>query len=284
VWSGDANSHSLGIIPISIYAQKPECPWCTGSGSLLGQSPSSQIWLSGQGHLLISNAEGNRIGYVGNQYVNEISGAFSTVPLGGLGISAEPIYSLPLTDKYNIMINGQTITRTEMLTVTQFGPGYADSVGKIALGPGSQDQITIAPDGTNLAYTAENNKEANLSLSLNGSNISNQFQIDGADVGARQVVTLTVDTNSGQLVFDNAHASGGKYDLAFTRLSATGEKKFIHYGLEIAATDTHYLDYADWNGSGMLKLQVDHGSNGKIDEITELSNQFHQLFLPLSLK
>ncbi len=277
-WSGDANSHSLGAIPISTYTQQPVCPWCNGG------SPPGQIWLTGQGHLLITDAQGQRIGYVGDQFVNEVSGAFGSVPPGDLGIPEEPIYTLPLSDTYTILLDGQTLTQTETVEVTQFGPGYAAWVDDVTLEPTSRDELVIAPDGTQLAYQPNDVKEVTLTLALDGASESNQLQVNGADIGAGQIVTLTADVDNGQLVFNNAQASGGEYDLEISRISTAGKQRLVHTGLVILATDTHYADYGAWDGSGPITLHIDHGSDGTIDETLQLDNQAGRIYLPIITK
>lgn len=282
-WSGDANTHSLGTIPISLYAQQPVCPWCSGTKMSSG-APTGQVWLTGQGHLLLTNVQGRRIGYSGDQFVNEVPGAFGSVPPGGLGIPQEPIYHLPLTDTYTLLLDGQTLTQTGTVAVTQFGQGYAVSVDDVILGPTSQDELTIAPDGTQLAYQPGDAKEATLTLALDGVGESNQFQVGGADVGAGQVVTLTVDVSNSQLVFNNVQAAGGAYDLEVTRVSTAGKQIFLHAGLVISATDTHYVDYGAWDGSGPMTVCTDHGSDGAIDNCAQVENQANRIYLPLVLR
>jgi len=283
-WSGDANTHTLGIVPISKYAEQPICPWCSGTKALNGSSPAGQVWLTGAGHLLITDGQGRRIGYVGNQFVNEIPGAYEGAVDGGLGVELEPIYTLPLTDTYTILLDGQMLTQTETVAVTQFGSGYAVSVDGVALEPTSQDHLAIAPDGTQLAYQANEDRETALTLALDSASESNQLQIKGADIGASQTVTLTTHTGSGQLVFDNSQASGGTYDLDIIRVSAAGEHGFIHADIAIATTDTHFVDYGAWDGFGSMVLEIDHGSDGTIDETLELENQMHRIYLPLVLR
>jgi hypothetical protein len=282
-WSGDASTHSLGALPISTYTQQPVCPWCNGARMSSG-APAGQVWLTGEGHLLLTDSLGRRIGYVGDQFVNEVPEAFGTVPPGGLGIPAEPIYYLPLTNTYTILLDGQTLTQTDTVAVTQFGPGYAVAVKDVALGSASQDRLTFAPDGTQLVYRPNGTEEATLVLALDSTDESHQLRINGADVGAGQVVTLTADVNSGQLVYDNAQASGGAYDLEIERISATGKQRFFHAGLVIAATDTHSADYGAWIGSGPMTLYIDHGSDGTIDETMQLENEVSRIYLPLVLR
>ncbi len=282
-WSGDANSHSLGAIPISTYAQLAQCPWCGGAGAQ-SEPQLGQTWLSGEGHLLITDSQGRRIGYVGDQFVSEVPGAFGTVPPGGLGLPAEPIYYLPVTGTYTILLDGQILTQTATAAVTQFGPGYATSVQDVAVETGTQDLLAFAPDGTELAYRSSTDKETALILALDQVSESVQFEIGHADVGANQVVTLTADMSTGQLAFNNAQASGGEYDLEIWRVGAAGEQWFVHTGLVISATDTHYVDYGTWDGSGPMTLYVDHGSDGTIDETWVVGNQVRRIYLPLVVK
>ena len=282
-WSGNASTHSLGIVPISKYAEQPVCPWCSGTKTLSGSS-SGQVWLIGQGHLLLTDSQGRHIGYVTDQFVNEIPGAYGGIVDGGIGIEMEPIYHFPLSDTYTILLDGQTLTQTETVAVTQFGPGYAVSVDDVLLGPTSQDGLVIAPDGTQLAYQSGDAKEATLTLALDGASESDQFQVSGADVGAGQVVTLTADVGNGQLVFDNAQSAGGVYDLEITRVSTAGKQTFLHAGLVISATDTHFVDYGAWDGSGPITVCTDYGSNGTTDDCSEMENQANRIYLPLILR
>ncbi len=116
---------------------------------------------------------------------------------------------------------------------------------------------------------------------------SYQFQIKNADVGAGQIVTMTADLDSSQLVFNNAQADGGMYNLEIECVSTSGVKLFAHTDIDISATDTHYANYNGSNCSGAVTLNIDHGSNGTIDEVLTLRNQAKestQVNLPIILK
>ncbi|MGC8960062.1 MAG: hypothetical protein ACP5OO_09805 [Chloroflexia bacterium] len=282
-WSGDANSHSLGAIPISVYAQPPQCPWCSGAG-VQGGTRLGQTWLSGRGHLLITDSRGRRIGYVGDQFVSEVPGAFGTVPPGGLGRPAEPLYYLPVTETYTILLDGQILTQTATVAVTQFGPGYAAQVADVVLGPTSQHRLRFSLDGTEVALQPGNEQEVALLLALEGTTESWQMQLKDADVGEGQVVTLTVDTAGRRLAFNNRQTGGGIYTLDIRHVGAAGVQWFVHAGLVILATDTHYVDYGVWDGLGPMMLYVDHGSDGTIDETWEVDNQVRHIYLPVVAK
>lgn len=274
-WTGNAATHTLGIVPISEYNLSQVCPVCGNNtiSKLQPSSSSSQVWLDGKSHLLITNAQGQRIGYLGSEFVNEIPGAFDFPIDRGLGIPHEPIYQVPTGDSYNLMIDGQTLAQPDIESVTQFGPGFAVAVNDVALSPSSQDQLSISPDGTQLVYQVNATKPATLTIAVDTVGVSNQFQVKDADIGAKQSVTIKTDSATGKFAFSNKEAGGGTYDIGITRITSNGAKDFAHNGITIAATDTQYFNYGTWDSTTPMKLEIDHGSDGTIDETLNLSNQ-----------
>ena len=63
--------------------------------------------------------------------------------------------------------------------------------------------------------------------------------------------------------------------------STEGKVSFYHHDVAISGMDTHIVDYGNWDGLGSMTLYIDHNSNGVIDEIIELENQFINIFLPI---
>lgn len=284
-WSGDANTQTLGIVPVSKYAEQPVCPWC--DGTLKGVEPDNpgrqEVWLNGSGHLLITDAQGRRLGYVGAQLRSEIPGAYASFINGGRGIEMEPIYRLPASDGYTILLDGQTVSQPANATITQFGPGYAAQVDAIHVQPAVRDRIAISAAGSQITYRPNDARSPTLSLALDDTNASFQLKVVGAEVGANQVVTLAAQRDTGRLAYSQAQASGGDYNLFVRRVSASGVQLFVHNGVVIAAGDTHYASYRSWDGRGSMTLQVDHGSDGSIDQTLTLQNQIRSVFLPVVL-
>ncbi len=128
-WSGDANTQSLGIVPISQYAAQPVCPWCDGSLQMAAPDNLSmqEVWLSGPGHVLIADAQGRRLGYNGAQFIDEMPQAYGSFIDGGLGVEQEPIYQLPVNDGYTILLQGETIARPGEVTLSRFWAGLRSS-------------------------------------------------------------------------------------------------------------------------------------------------------------
>jgi hypothetical protein len=201
-----------------------------------------------------------------------------------LGIALEPIYTLPLSQTYSILLDGQTLTQTQTASLVQFGPDYAIGADDILLDPTMQDHLVIAPDGSQVVYQPNHSKAVTLKLATDSPTQGYQFQFTGADLTAGQPVTATVDTASGQLVYNNRKAGNGAYDLGLVRANAAGQQTFTHTGVPMLATDIHYLKYAEWNGAGALTLLIDHGGDGTIDQTVLLGNQTQRLYLPLVVR
>ena len=283
IWTGDRNTKTLGVVPVSEYGREPKCPWCDNALGKMEPSdaPRQQVWFSGPGHLLISDTQGRRLGYSGVQYISEIPDAYGGVFDGGLGVETEPIYDLPVSAGYSILLDGQTASQTDNVSISQFGPGYAAQLNNIQLRIDSQDHITIAEDGRMMTYESSGHQSATLSMSIDEPEASYGLEVRNAEIDAGQHITVAADETSGKLTYGNAQASDGTYGLFVRRVNLAGSKVFAHGEIAVAAGDTHYADYQDWDGEGSITLSIDHGSNGTIDETVILANQIRVTFLPL---
>jgi hypothetical protein len=251
----------------------------------LAETPQAEIWANAPMQLLISNNQGQRIGYDNGVLVNEIPEASYHVNIGGLGIATEPIYSIPLDSNYTITANKEVAiqahgarrtSQEEANSIVQFGPGYANSVENIA----ADDQITMSTDGTNIEYLARETGKPSLTFAYR----SNQFSLQDINVGAGQVITGAVDTDKSQLIYSNAQNDSGTYDLEINRVDATGVYTFTHPAISVSAGDTHYLDYGAWDGSDTMTLNIDEGSDGSIDQTVILRQADEQVYIPLVVR
>jgi|GEM_PF-1396889 len=285
-WSGDAASHSLYVIPVSLFNGPQICPFCispVGAATAFSQPATGQIWLTENANLLITDSAGRRLGYVGDQLVSEIPGAGRVDFIGGTSHPAIPVYSIPLTETYTMLLDGQPLTRTQTLGLAQFGPGYAASIENLAVSPTTRDELSIVSDGSKLLYRANADKEATLTLVQDAANQSNQFSLRGVELAASQSITLTNDVNTGRLAFANSQGASNSYDLAITRATgAAGVTRFYHADLTAVPGDVQSFNYRAWDGVGSLVMQIDHDGNGTIDETRILENQIKKVYLPVT--
>jgi Tol biopolymer transport system component len=284
-WSGEAMSHTLRALPLLAYQphQHGQCPWCVPVDPVL---PSiAQISLNDVGHLLITDPTGRRLGYVGGQYYSEIPSAVGIPVISSGLVPQEPTYYLPLTSTYTITLDGTILTQTQAATMRQFGPGYAVGVDS-TLSPSTQDQITITPDGARVSYRANENHSVGFVLTSDVTQTASyEFDVRSPLI-AGKVITLSNNSMTGKLIVNNYDGSiSGSYRLSIDRVSAVGEQFFEHSDIAISTGETDYVLYGTWDGHGDMALEIDHGSDGTIDQTVMLTNE-HKflLYLPLILR
>lgn len=283
-WQGDANTKTLGIVPVSHYRATPACPWCGGNQLAIGSFPYEGVWLSGGGHLSISDSQGRVMGYVGNKLVNDFGvDAVHIIDAGG-DVTLEPFYTFPLNDTYTVMLDGQTLAAPQTVSVAFFGMGNAATLEGIVLDATTQDRVALSPDSNQIAYLASRDQKATLTLLLEAGSESGQFTIRSAEVVSGHMVALGVDTASKYLVFTNQQAVESRYGVSINLVDAAGDAQFAHSGIPIAPLDTHYLSYGEWDGAGDMFLHIDRGQDGVIDETVALANQRYSVFLPLVIR
>jgi hypothetical protein len=191
---------------------------------------------------------------------------------------------LPLTETYTILLDGQTVSQTTPASLWQFGPGYATSLQDVNVGPGTQDTLIIGGDGRLLGYHAGQPQEPTLMLALDVLSATYGLDVQWFDLGAGEAVTLTANTTDGVLILDGSQASGGAYNLLIRKASEAGGFPLYHGDIEILATDTHILHFGAWDGYGAITLEIDHGSDGTVDETIMLTNQVKWSMLPILTK
>jgi len=298
-WDGNATTHSIGVVPFTLNSGIMACPWCGSSRSRQATSVFSQIWAIGDAKLLVTNEAGQKFGYVGNNFVEEIATAFRTVLMTGLLKPGPAIYNIPVSGTNTLLLSSEAITQPTDMTVSQFGPDYVVTVDGITLNPAQQDQIQITEDGKQVAYQASEQKTITMTIALANlpsPNAANQdgasdatesyaFAISGADVGPNQVVVAAVDSANGTLIFSNTKDQGGDYNLAIEHTDDLGQRIFSYNNIGVGAGDTHVINYGLWgnttNGLAPVTIQVDQGSDGTIDHTIPLQNQTSKLYLPL---
>lgn len=296
-WGGNAATHGIGVVPYRLNNAMMQCPWCRNTSQSLANNDFNQVWSIGDAKVVVTDEAGRRFGTVGSEFVEEIPDAYQTVLMTGLPGPSPAIYNLPVNGTQTLFLNSGVITQPTSMTVSQFGPDYAVTVDGITLNPAKQDQIQITPDGKQVAYQASEQKTVSMTIALanvptlNAARQSDRaaiesyaFELKGAEVGANQTVLAVIDSATGTLIFRNAQGAGD-YNLTIERTDDLGQRTFNADTIAIAPGDTHIINYSLWgstiNGSAPLALQVDHGSDGTVDNIVQLQNQVGNLYLPL---
>ena len=141
--------------------------------------------------------------------------------------------------------------------------------------------VHAASDGSSLGY--QSNESEPVSLTMTSEKIpgaSYEYDLTKLTVSSSAPITLTNNITNTQLVVSNkAGSTSQTYDMGMHRITNQGETDFRHAQVKLGAGDTQYFSYGTWN-SGDLTMQIDHNSDGSIDETVQLSNT-KLMYLPM---
>lgn len=286
LYQGDAETQTLDLTPSSARMGKQVCPFCDGqetssSGSKLA-APSNalrynEVFLEGDGHLLIEDDAGNQMGVVDGRWVNAIPDARAVwlktaTPLED---QPEPIYWLPADLNVNMMLDGKTLTAESMTDLVLIGPGYSFGVEGISLEPDQVDTVRFEPKDSALLYDTDKSESPTIIVAVEEETADFDFEIVGADMQGGGELAVVLNQAAGDLVINaDKLTNSGTFKLAMTRYSDDSEQTFYTDDLALQAGAIIYISYADWTEqSAGLIVEVDADGDGVIDETYTADDQ-----------
>jgi hypothetical protein len=279
VWSGNADTETLDLTPTSARIGVQQCPFCDGSGiSSTGgklaapDQQRNQIFLDGEGHLLITDDNGNRLGYVDGKIINEIPGAiYNAYRMGASGNTPEPIYSIPAGLDVTVSIDGSTLTEESLTDLVMIGAGFSIGVEGIALEPGQVDTAYFYPADEMISYETESDESPNIVIGIENPNAEADyyFEVQGTDMVGGGTITVSLDNKAGDLLINTEKLnSEGTFDFYLTRITDDLEEEFSAEEIVLKEGALVYVNYAEWtdaNPNGMY-FGVDLNGDGTIDD------------------
>ena len=279
VWSGNADTMSLDLTPTSARVEQQVCPFCSGGGvSGVGgklaapDQLDNQIFLDGEGHILITDENGNRLVYVDGKIVNEIPGAsYSQFRMGASMNAPEPIYSLPATLDVTIEIDGTDLTEETLTDVVLIGPGYSIGLEGIYLTPGQVDVAYFYPQDGMISYETLGDEAPNIVFGIENPDAEADyyFEIYGADITGGGIITAMIDAKAGDLLINTEKLNNeGSFNFYMTRITDEAEEEFYAEEIALAEGALVYINYAEWTDANPegIYFGVDLDGDGVIDE------------------
>lgn len=275
VWSGNADTMTLDLTPTSARIEQQFCPFCEEGFASVGKvaapnQPFNQVFLDGEGHILITDESGNRLGYVDGQIINEIPGAsYTKYRMLASGETPEPIYSVPADLDLTITIDGSDLTEETLTDLVMIGAGFSIGVEGIYLEPGQMDVAYFYPVDEMIAYETTSDESPSIIFGVENPDADYYFEVYGADMQGGGTITAWLDSKAGDLLINTEQLSGeGFFNFYLTRITDELEEEF--YAEEIALKEGAlvYINYAEWtdaNPEGMY-FGVDLDGDGEIDE------------------
>lgn len=275
VWSGNADTESLDLTPTSARLDAQYCPFCEGGYTSAGKLAAStqlvnQIFLDGEGHILITDEIGNRLGYVNGVIVNEIPGAtFTKYRMRATGNTPEPIYSVPANLDVTITIDGTGLTEETLTDLVMIGAGFTIGVEGIYLEPGQVDVAYFYPADEMIAYETTSDESPSIIFGIEKPDADYYFEVYGADMVGGGIITAWLDNKAGDLLINTEQLNGeGSFNFYLTRITDEVEEEFYAEDIVLREGALIYINYAEWTDANPegIYFGVDLDGDGEIDE------------------
>lgn len=286
-YEGDATSQTLELTPTSKRITQQVAPFAKAAGaksggpataSLVGLTPKNvsynQLYLQGKGHLLITDEQGQKLGYVDGALVNEVPGARYTLThsVGADGTSPEPVYWLPSVMTVQVSIDGSALQSESNTKLTMIGPGFAVGVEGITLDPGQKDTVIFDPAEQAVSYETDKTESPSFVVAVDQVNgASYYFKVQGTEMEGGGTITAMLDTKAQDLLINTEKLKNqGDFNLVMTRITGTEEEDLTAEHIKLPAGAIIYTEYGDWQGAGdSVQFGVDLNGDGKIDQVYE---------------
>ena len=280
LYTGNADTQTLDLTPTSARIGVQECPFCDGSGnSSLGggklaaaAQQLNQVFLDGEGHILITDDNGNRLGLVDGKIVNEIPGAtYTAYRMGASGNAPEPIYWLPAGLDVTITVDGSALTEETATDLVLIGPGYSIGVEEIYLTPGQVDTAYFYPGDQTISYETEADESPSIVFGIENASAEADyyFEIFGADMVGGGTITVSLDTKAGDLLINTEKLTAeGTFNFYLTRITEELEEEFAAEEIALKEGAIVYVNYAEWTDANPegIYFGVDLDGDGTIDD------------------
>ncbi|MCP4543745.1 MAG: hypothetical protein GY832_42065 [Chloroflexi bacterium] len=297
LYDGNADLDNLEVVSISPRLDQQECEFCAeddfsmerapGMAAFLRDSDYYEIWLQGHADLLIVTEDGQRIGYVNGEFVNEIPGAsaerFKFYGIDVWAVDKEPVYHIPVGTTFEIIVDGSQIEQAESSEVTMIGPGYFLSVEDIWLEPGEMDSIDVTIDESRhqLTYITDYAESPVVMLGMETDEEDYAFMVQATEItGIQDTFDVGIDLAEGDFIINTSYNEESiTFDFLILRIDDQGERVFGGSDLVMEPENTAYLNYLEWveNGSVMY-LDMDYENDGEIDESFELPDEADEFY------
>jgi hypothetical protein len=272
LYEGDSSTQNLDITQLSLRDLRPNdyfrCPFCRQAdeqGVDIQQTGGQgvDIFLAGQGDILITNGAGQKLGFDANSntYFEEISQADISPFRGGLDKDVPPGYSLPPSSApYTVTLSGKTFdcadnrpTCEKRVDLVMAGMGF--TIGFEGIQLDKDEQLTLhlqdSATGPKLAFTTSNDVEiADLFIALDDDELqsSYSFEIESLTLPPRKTVVMAVDRTQQQLYFWDNDGQDDVYRLTLSYISRSSEAGdgISLPNVPVAANEIAAFNYGEW--------------------------------------
>lgn len=278
-WMWNSANNALVLAPLSIWHS---------ADAVVPYDGQTHVH-SGGGEALISDNDGQVLGYVGGVLTATIPGAMPVFPwyTSDAQEPQELSYILP-KGGYTATISGTTepYTYTVWTTSTHMSVQADHGIlGTQVESTGEGDQIRIGPSGTDISFQSSESPSRMLSFALAQSQptLSKEYDVANVTMGLNGQLALGVTNDQDLYVRNSSHETA--YDLNLQMVTTDTVASFFHRDIGIGATDIQTITVTDWQRMATVTLIIDLGGDGTVDETRILGNQLTiKVYLPLVIR
>jgi hypothetical protein len=265
---------SLYVVPASLWQSHPTPSWIVSDLIYLAVSDNA--------HLQIADTSGDILGYQDGKLVSNIPNAMPFIPLGVLSDTTPPGIEA-------YVVSG-TVSITTSIVYSSAGPAELNiwgnsmnaTVSGIAALSNMSDTVHFDLPGQSLQVTAGGSTtERAFSLDTDWGNSSREFTVSDFDLITGTLGRLSVSP-SGEVITFTSGTSQTSYALQMIQAGPT-VTGFLASGLAMMANDTDIVHF-DWSRPSTATMQIDHESDGTVDQIIILHNTYWRVYLPSILR
>jgi hypothetical protein len=287
-YAGDATTNTLDVEPTSAglgvqpapFAGTVESGLDAPKGSAAPDPEADQqmeeIYLDGSdydhAHLLITDPEGHRTGFVDGNIVNEIPGAIVQTSKANQTWKSdiEPDYFVPDGEDYTVTVDGTDLVEGDPTAVGVIGPGYNQYISDLFIEPGEKTTLVFNAYAEQVTFSSTGEQEPTFDIGVTDTAADFEFLASASVIPANSKVTVSLPVDGG--TFAVANDADATYDFAVDRFAdGADEINFEHGGVAIAAGDTGTLKYDQWTAKDQpIPFATTH--NGT-DTSQDLDNQ-----------
>ena len=248
VYRGNAGTKTLFLSPIMPGLGVHECPFC--SARVTGETPYNELRLEGNpfshAHLLITDGQGRRIGYVGSRFVNEIPGASAVRQRTAVGgAHPEPVYRIPAELSLTVTIDGRGLRVADTEYLSMIGPGRDAGIDNLRIRPGDVHSFEVSGAVGRFAYrSAPGQTESPLfHIGLVGAGKGYRIGVKEVSLEPGSLITSQNDRAQGTLTFQDAGANRGTFDVTLVHYAQGKVRELERRRIELAANQRAVVHY-----------------------------------------
>jgi hypothetical protein len=235
LYRGNARTGTLALIPTTPGLGVHVCPFCASTSG--PATKYNQIWLQGNpdnhGHLLISDAQGQRIGYAHGTFVRQFPGATAAFPTTFTNLNQRPmpVYRIPFNVDVNVTLDGFGLKFPDTESFSLIGQNHVLAIDRIQIRPNEQEHINLSTHEQSMTYLSAGSQVTSPVFSVGLVKAPGNYTIylRALPLHGDSVIKVKDDAATSTLEVSDASATGQTFEILMTRQAGGKVQKLSRF-------------------------------------------------------